>query len=293
MKLFVQLLAAALLLHGASHRAIAGCACDCDGDGAVHVAELIRVTNIALGNREVSSCANLPEPCNACVGAVGVTGLIRCVNNALDGCPTPPPTPTREMETPTVTATPAPPTSSVTPIRVDPPSPTPTLGPGPDLIVASISTAHLSSSSCGPFEALYLCVANLGRTPSGDFNVELVGSGSFAVDKLAALEQRCLLRPLTRLDGSSFTAIVDPDNTVAEVNETNNMRTESVRWPTIRATCTAATRTRTPTRTQTPTKSQVPSHTPAQPLQRMRLRIDEPVQRALRRPGGRRAPTDR
>ncbi len=73
---------------------VAQCRCDCDADGRVTVAELVRVVNIALGNAPVSSCDNLPPPCLACpVGSVSIDGMVGCVNDALHGCPSPQPTP--------------------------------------------------------------------------------------------------------------------------------------------------------------------------------------------------------
>ena len=46
---------AALVLLTMPHRGSAGCVCDCDGDGVVRIAELIRVLNIDLGLQPLSN----------------------------------------------------------------------------------------------------------------------------------------------------------------------------------------------------------------------------------------------
>ncbi len=121
-QIYLALIAAALLFVHAPQAASAGCACDCDDDGVVHITELIRVMNIALGSQEVSGCVNLPTPCSACVGPVAIGGLLLCVGNALKGCPAVSPTATPIPETKTPTGTPphsptevATPTASRTP----------------------------------------------------------------------------------------------------------------------------------------------------------------------------------
>jgi len=60
------------------------CAGDCDGDGSVSVAELIRAVNIALGTLDVSQCTAVDGDGD---GAVAINELIAAVNSALDGCP--------------------------------------------------------------------------------------------------------------------------------------------------------------------------------------------------------------
>lgn len=61
----------------------AACAGDCDGDGAVSIAELILAVNIALGARPVSDCRSVDTNGD---GQVAINELIAAVNNALDGC---------------------------------------------------------------------------------------------------------------------------------------------------------------------------------------------------------------
>lgn len=66
------------------------CAGDCDGDGAVVVAELIAAVGITLGTAPLAACASGDGDGD---GQVTVDELIRAVNAALDGCPPPPPGP--------------------------------------------------------------------------------------------------------------------------------------------------------------------------------------------------------
>ena len=55
---------------------------DCNGDGSVTITELTTMVNIALGNAQVSTCANgVPTGTQ-----VNIALLIQAVNNALNGC---------------------------------------------------------------------------------------------------------------------------------------------------------------------------------------------------------------
>jgi hypothetical protein len=60
------------------------CVADCDGDGMVLVAELIRAVNIALGQLSVDQCP--ASDCNG-TGTPTVDCLVRGVHNAVEGCP--------------------------------------------------------------------------------------------------------------------------------------------------------------------------------------------------------------
>jgi hypothetical protein len=78
------------------------CAGDCDDDGTVVVAELIRGVRIALGFLTVEACPQYD--CSAPVCA-DIQVVIAAVENALYGCPTTPgPTPTAQL--PTITPMP-------------------------------------------------------------------------------------------------------------------------------------------------------------------------------------------
>jgi len=60
------------------------CPGDCDGDGTVTIAELIRAVNIALGSLPLSAC---PAADVGGDGQVSISDLISAVNASLDGCP--------------------------------------------------------------------------------------------------------------------------------------------------------------------------------------------------------------
>jgi hypothetical protein len=213
------------------------CCGDCDADGRVRVAEIVAAIAINLGRSDGAACPDAPR---------SIDGLVCAVGSLLHGCPDVPPLPT---------ATPLPPT----PIPAWTHSPTITpVGPEPDVVVAAIHTRHDTSSGCGPFESLIVCLANRGGSPTAAFRVEIDDVDSFVVDDLQPLEERCFSRPLTRSSGSGFTVRADVENDVEEVDELNNTLTKSVRWPTIPATCTA-TRTRTPTPTRRATSTAGPA----------------------------------
>jgi len=72
----------AWLTVGAS--AAAACPGDCDADGRVTIAELIRGVNIALGNAPVSNCPAFDTNGN---GLVAINELVAAVNATLNGCP--------------------------------------------------------------------------------------------------------------------------------------------------------------------------------------------------------------
>lgn len=75
--LFGLVLGIWLLAPGVVH---AICAGDCDADGRVTVAELVRGVQCVLMPRESASC----EECYD--SALSISSLITAVNNALDGC---------------------------------------------------------------------------------------------------------------------------------------------------------------------------------------------------------------
>lgn len=60
------------------------CPGDCDGNGQVTIAELIRGVNIALGNFPASNCAAADRNGN---GVVAINELIAAVDASLNGCP--------------------------------------------------------------------------------------------------------------------------------------------------------------------------------------------------------------
>lgn len=63
------------------------CPGDCDGDGAVTVAEVVTVVNVALGELPLAAC---PAADVTGDGTVGIGEIVAAVQAALSGCPEPP-----------------------------------------------------------------------------------------------------------------------------------------------------------------------------------------------------------
>lgn len=84
-------LGASLLLGVTAVSAQPECVGDCNENGAVNIAELIRAVSISLGNTDVSQCNAADANGN---GTVAINELIQAVNNSLFGCNVAPPTPT-------------------------------------------------------------------------------------------------------------------------------------------------------------------------------------------------------
>jgi hypothetical protein len=158
----VCLLLAGLLL---SARAGAQCTGDCDGDGAVNVAELVAGVSIALGVQAPGACPGLADG----AGQVTVARLIAAVSAALDGCP-PAPTATAEGPTPSPPATESA-TASTTPTETSPPpSPTPTqeaLSPAPTPPDTLTPTASPTATAGEPNKAPEIAAPFLYRAFTG------------------------------------------------------------------------------------------------------------------------------
>jgi ELWxxDGT repeat protein len=73
----------------------AGCAGDCNGDGAVSVAELITMVNIALGNMGMPECEAGDGNDD---GQIAIDEILKAVNSALNGCPMPDVSGTRQRD---------------------------------------------------------------------------------------------------------------------------------------------------------------------------------------------------
>ena len=99
------LLAAALVAILALPAPALACPGDCNGDGAVSIAELVRGVGIALGSTGLGSC---PAFDSGADGTVSIDELIAAVNAALGGCANVTPTATEPLpeDTATPTATP-------------------------------------------------------------------------------------------------------------------------------------------------------------------------------------------
>ncbi len=87
----VAALAVSTVIGAASVSAQPNCVGDCNDNGAVNIAELIRAVGISLGNINVSECTAADANGN---GTVAINELIQAVNNSLFGCNVAPPTPT-------------------------------------------------------------------------------------------------------------------------------------------------------------------------------------------------------
>src|SRR4029077_19919473 len=59
------------------------CIGDCDNSGAVTVADLVTLVNIALGTGDIKSCSTFGATQG---GPITIDELVRAVNNALNGC---------------------------------------------------------------------------------------------------------------------------------------------------------------------------------------------------------------
>jgi hypothetical protein len=118
-----------------------------------------------------------------------------------------------------------------------------------DLLPYALSASYFNTGRpCeGPFFAdLTVCVRNQGAGAAGPFSVVIEGMAPFEIEGLEPSGQRCESTPFIGVSGN-FTAIVDPENAIAETDELNNSITRSVSAPLVPATCTL-----TPTPTPEP-----------------------------------------
>ena len=143
-----------------------------------------------------------------------------------------------EADTPTLTSTASPAntstdtspaTSTATPTAL--PSFTPTVSGLPDLVVDAFGGDMVPAPRCLPLNPdkavtsrpYSICVLNQGDGPAGSFDIAVDDNLLLPVDGLAAGEQYCIASG----DGGQFfgwpgVVRVDPNNQVAESDETNN-----------------------------------------------------------------------
>lgn len=170
---------------------VRACVGDCDGDGAVSVADLVTGVRISLGAAPLSDCPAFDATPD---GEVRIAELVMAVNNTLAGCP---PTPSPEAsETATVAPTPADsPTLTPAPVDTDTPGPsetpttTPTLPP-----VAGVwreEPLAVSGSTC-PTVVTTSFADDLASRPACEQTVELVGETGVSIVDCTA----------TRVDGT-------------------------------------------------------------------------------------------
>ncbi|MCI0551458.1 MAG: hypothetical protein L0287_10915, partial [Anaerolineae bacterium] len=151
--------------------------------------------------------------------------------------------------TPTPTKTPIP-TQTSTPTLT---TITPTSQLLPDLAITSMRIELQNTSCFSPGDPLgvRVWVTNNGQAPAGTFTVN-VNSAEQIVNGLGIGETKAIFFPGY---SNPVTAIVDSSNTVAESNEDNNTRSETLPVPTPPLPCPTPTPTLTPTATNTPNAS--------------------------------------
>jgi arylsulfatase A-like enzyme len=110
----------AMPIARAAGEVIAGCPCDCHGEGRVTITDLILAVRIALGIAPVSDCQAADQDGD---GVVKIAELIAGVGVALAGCPA--------LPTATVPPTELPPTETISP--TPPASAAPSASPSPSL----------------------------------------------------------------------------------------------------------------------------------------------------------------
>jgi hypothetical protein len=171
------------------------CVGDCDGDGAVSVADLVTGVRISLGAAPLSNCPAFDATPD---GEVRIAELVMAVGNTLAGCPL---TPSPEAsETPTPADSP---TATSTPVDTDTPGPsetpttTPTLPP-----VAGVwreEPLAVTGSTCLTLVTTAFA-DDLASRPACEQTVELVGESAVTIEDCGTG---------TRLDGS-----LDRDGTI-------------------------------------------------------------------------------
>ncbi|MFN8461424.1 MAG: NBR1-Ig-like domain-containing protein [Anaerolineales bacterium] len=139
----------------------------------------------------------------------------------------------------------------------------PTGGGGalPDLAINSMSVSFPNPNCFNPGESLGLRVnvVNSGQAPAGSFAVQS-GSAQQTVNGLAVGESKSIF--FTSF-ANPATAVVDPGGAVAESNEQNNSRTETLPTPTPPLPCGGTpTFTSTPGSASSPTFTATPAFTP-------------------------------
>ncbi len=159
------------------------CVGDCNGDGAVSIADLITAVNISLGATDVSACAAADRDGN---GQVSIAELVAAVGNGLRGCP---PTPTPEpsatataQATVDTTETPTPTGVEETPATATPSATATRTGTFPDVSGLWLEeTLALASSTCLETFAVEFA-AELARRPPCLHDVSSDGPAATVVD---------------------------------------------------------------------------------------------------------------
>ena len=158
------------------------CRGDCDGDGAITVAELVRLVNVALGSLPLEDCAAGDRNGD---GAIAIDELTRAVQHAIDECLLPDLEPTAVVPGYLVSAE---------------------FDPDADYVCVR----NQGGPQIGGF-AVDVSVAERPDDPSQRAWIENVAPG----------EERCGALPM-KVDSPSAHVLADPEDTVEEWNEDNN-----------------------------------------------------------------------
>jgi len=153
---------------------------------------------------------------------------------------------------------------SRSPTSTPTPTPTPTLTPAPkpDLLITRVSIGlQWTRTRCIPPSApttlgAWVSVVNVGKRRAGPFDVEVNGVRKTVGGGLGPGEDVTLWVPGP--GGGDTRAMVDPDNSVDECDEMNNVYVGFVPIPTLPPTC-------TPTAAIVPTRPREPSPAPTRP----------------------------
>jgi enediyne biosynthesis protein E4 len=141
------------------------CSGDCDGDGAIALAEVVRAVNIALGVAGLESCIGADGDGN---GSLAIDELISVVDALVTGCPPSPTASPAVTETPVPTDTPSP-THTPSPSRTPTPSPTNTPSP-PDTPSATptlSATVTVTATASSPPTSTPTPTPTLSPSPTG------------------------------------------------------------------------------------------------------------------------------
>jgi len=220
-----------LIAIGIGAFALAGaepCVGDCNENDNVSTPELSLIVSIGLGEVSLGACPAADPNDDS---AATVEEMVRAVNEHLDEC---------HFVTPTLKPTPVPPDLVLDDVIYIVPTPP--------------SGCIDSTSSLGTH--LEICVRNQGGdAPPFAVDVNLM---RFGFPGLLAAERQCMSVPFAAAPGQT-TIRVDPDDVIAETDETNNDGTFSFPVLTPPITCTA-----TATQTAPPTETPLPEGTPSQ-----------------------------
>ncbi len=143
---------------------------------------------------------------------------------------------------------------------------TPTPHSQPDLVVLDVASNQTDDTDCARPAGVSVVVANQGRAPAYDFEITLDGGAGhcqpWVLTYLGVGGRYRLLCPVSETITSTYTAVVDSNDTVAESNEDNNRRSATITVLALTPCAPTPTPTSAPTPTPTPRTRFVPTATP-------------------------------